>query len=466
MERLAHGSIRRITLAAPACTLGITDGSERGDYAGSAHILQRIGRPHHVVNLMFQYYPDLENWPTQGVKWHGFYRNNSLNEGDGYFPLVLEEGGIWGQLYLRQIADVRAHGQDAQLTLTLHCDTPDAILIRIAQSLAPFGRLRLRINHECNGSWFYFNRRWSFRQVSDFFIRFHHIIHEHAPEILTVACWNGPGEAYSDPSKSGKLGKVTEDQLGPMFKTADVISFDQYASLHYLWPDPAFDVQHPSGFFAVPFEYWWKTLTDCHELMSELCGRDVDIEVHEINQDAELHGVLGQAEWLERFYREAAARNYRWLTNITFYMFRDRGGLGLEWEDVNDPNRFEDRPALAAYNRAIRDPHFEYRVVASGALTEAEMTMQWKSSVDSEGVGIQYRSMKAGDARIILPCASNVLVGCRGQWIVKRTDEESVTLPLVEGSNELNFLMPPPDGQNNVSGAYQTILPQMPTVVI
>ena len=466
MECLAHGSIRRINLKAPACTLGITDGSERGDYAGSAHMLQRIGRPHHVVNLMFQYYPELKNWPTQGVKWHGFYRNNSLNEGDGYFPLVLEEGRTWGQLYLKQMADVRAHGQDPQLTLTLHCDTTDTDLVRIAKSLAPFGRMRLRINHECNGNWFLFNRRWSFKQVSDLFIRFHHIIHEHAPEVLSVACWNGPGEAYSDPSKSGKLGKVTEDQLGPMFKIADVVSFDQYASLHYMWPDPGFNFQRPSGFFAVPFEFWWKTLTDCHDLMSELRGQDVNIEVHEINQDAELHGILGQAEWLERFYREASARKYPWLTNITFYMFRDRGGLGLEWEDVNDPNRFEDRMALAAYNRAIRDPHFEYRVTEAQSLTEAEMAMKWISSVESEGVRISYRSAKAGDVRITLPRALNVLVGCCGQWTVKKPGEESVVLPIIEGNNNLDFFMPPPDGRNNVGGAYQTILPRMPTVEI
>ncbi|MDD2237785.1 MAG: hypothetical protein PHG65_11330 [Kiritimatiellae bacterium] len=464
MKCSAQQVIRKIKLESPPCTLGITDGSERGDYAGSAHMLRRIGRPHQVVNLMFQYYPDMEHWPTQGVKWHGFYRNNSLNEGDGYFPLVLEEGGAWGRAYLKQIADVRAHGQDPQLTLTLHCDTPNEILERIAKSLVPYGRMRLRINHECNGNWFYFNRRWSFKEVSDFFIRFHHILHEHAPEVLTVACWNGPGEAYEAPEKLEKHGKVTPDQLGPMFQIADVISFDQYASLHYLWPDPTFDPQRPSGFFSIPFEYWWKTLVDCHELMSALRGSDVNIEVHEVNQDAELFGVLGQADWIERFYREAVARKYPWLTNITFYMFRDRGGLGLEWENTDDPEKVEDRPALAAYQRAIQNAHFEYRVTEVAEPVSEPLAMKWVSSVESEGVEISCHAPQGGEARILLPREQHVLAGCGGYWVIKRSGEESVALPLVQGENKLQFFMPPPDGRNNVQGAYETMLSEIPVV--
>lgn len=464
MDSLPRESVRKIKLTPPPCTLGITDGSERGDYAGSAHILHRIGRPHHVINLMFQYYPDLENWPTQGVKWHGFYRNNALNEGDGYFPLVLEEEGPWGQLYLKQIADVRAHGQDPQLTLTLHCDTPDDILIRIARSLVPYGRMKLRINHECNGNWFYFNRRWSFGEVSDFFIRFHDILHEHAPEVLTVACWNGPGEAYDAPEKLEKHGKLTPDQLGPMFQKADVISFDQYASLHFMWPDPDFDVQRPSGHFAIPFDYWWKTLTDCHDQMCSLRGGEVDIEVHEINQDADLHGVIGQAEWLERFYREAVTRRYPWLTNITFYMFRDRGGLGLEWENADDPNTFEDRPALAAYLRAIQNEHFAYRAAETNEPVENEAAMKWMTATDSEGLEVSFTAPRSGEVQVRLPAEQHVLVGCGERWTVKRAGEPSVMLPVKQGENKLQLFMPPADGRNNAPGAYRTVLRELPAI--
>ena len=36
--------VQRVRLAAPPCTIGITDGSERGDYVPQPHILEQIGR--------------------------------------------------------------------------------------------------------------------------------------------------------------------------------------------------------------------------------------------------------------------------------------------------------------------------------------------------------------------------------------------------------------------------------------
>jgi hypothetical protein len=425
-------------------------------------MLETLGRPHHVVNLMFQYYPDLENWPTQGVNWHGFYRNNALNEGDGYFPLVIESEGQWGQLYLKQIADVRAHGQEPQLTLTLHCNTPDADLVAIAQSLRPYGRMRVRINHECNGVWFYFNRRWSYREVSDFFVRFHHILHEHAPEVLTVGCWNGPGEAYSEPHKLDTQGKLVEEELAGMFRVCDIVSYDQYASLHFDWPDPAFDFNRPTGSFSIPFEYWWKTLCDFHDSICELRGHETDIEVHEINEDVDLHGVYGQAEWVRRFYTEALKRKYDWLTNITFYMFRDRGGLGLEWEDVDDPKRFEPRMALDAYREAIHDPFFAYHVICEGM--PVDMRTRWVSSTNAEGLRCRFESDASGAVLLELPRQQHVLVGCAGRWAVKQAGEDTVTVAFSQGVNDVDMFLPPADGKNNDGGAYGDELNAMPVV--
>ena len=55
--------------------------------------------------------------------------------------------------------DIRRHGQDVTLTLAIDCAVRSKELERVAEELAPFGRMRIRINHECDGNWFAFNKR-------------------------------------------------------------------------------------------------------------------------------------------------------------------------------------------------------------------------------------------------------------------------------------------------------------------
>ncbi len=457
---------RRVRLAAPPCSIGITDGSERGSYVPQSHLLKAIGRPHHIVNLMFQYYPEMENWPTQGVNWHGFYRNNELNKGDGYFPLVLEPGGRWGQAYLRQIEDVRALGQEPQLTLTLLTHTPDEALIRIAESLRPYAPMRIRINHECNGVWFYFNQVSGYREVSDFFIRFHRILHEYAPGIQTVACWNGPGDTIENPeTPNPNRGMLTDDQLGPMFRIADIISFDQYASLHYGWPDPAFDAAHPTHYFRVPFERWWQTLEDFHRDISELRGSDTPVEIHEINEDANLTGFEAQAGWITRFYREAARRKLSWLTNITFYQFRDRGGLGLEQEDLHDATRYRALPSLAAYREAIDDPRFALCIEADN---DGD-SLLWQSPSHAQGVEYFY-DVPAETTCALLTGSSrqHLLIEHNGQWTLKPRGIEQFVLTREPGpcGLRIHIFTPPPDGRNNSNNGFASALDEPPMILI
>lgn len=467
---LAPAEARELCLAAPPCTVGITDGSERGDYVPQHHLLRQLGRPHHVVNLMFQYYPDLDGWPTQGVKWLGFYRNRELNNGDGYFPLVLEDEGRWGRFYIRQIEDVRAHGQEPQLTLTLHADTPADTLVRIAQSLAPFAPMRVRINHECNGTWFYFNQRWSYRQVSDFFIRFHDLLHEHAPGVRTVACWNGPGDTPEKDADDGNSmrGGMTDDQLAPMFRAADIVSFDQYASLHYGWPDPAFDPRKPTQFFAVPFEKWWRLLSEFHELICGVRGGAADVEIHEINEDANAFGDEGQARWLGRFYDRIVQARIPWLTNVTFYQFRDRGGLGLEREDVGDPAVYRELPALGVYRRAIAGDAFAYRATEGRPAPDAAGgPLVWRSAVDASGVRFLFEiPPEAGRARLTLDAGDHVLVRAGTTWRVKPRGERlvDVDVPPAGGTLPVDVFAPPADGRNNRSGAYACSLRAAPVL--
>ena len=459
-------SVRRIRLSSPPCTVGITDGSERGEYVAQRHILQQTGRPHHVVNLMFQYYPDMEGWPTQGVNWRGFYRNGNLNEGDGYFPLVLEEGGRWGRLYLRQIEDVRSHGQEPQLTLTLHANTPDEWLIRLAKSLAPYAPMRVRINHECNGDWFHFNHRWTYKEVGDFFIRFHDILHAHAPGVRTVACWNGPGDSSEEFPK--QRGQLTDDQLAPMFRIADIVSFDQYASLHYGWPEPDFDPQHPTRCFRVTPERWWQLLESFHGHICRVRGGETNVEIHEVNEDADLAGDAGQARWLSRFYTEATERRYPWLTNITFYQFRDRGGLGLERESVERTEAYEALPALAAYGAAIRHNHFAFKVESGKPGVDGKpLECRWSSSTDAGGY--EYFFDVPADARtayLRLPPSSHLLVGINDLWQIKPRGIDALPLAAELHAERLlvRVFAPPADGRNNRAGSFVSAMDSDPVI--
>ena len=460
-------SLSAIQLLSPPCTLGITVGSERGSYVPQRHVLRRIGRPHHVVNLMFQHYPDMKDWPVQGVNYHGFYRNRQLNSGDGYFPLSLDSDGLWGQEFARQIADVRAYGSEPQLTLTLHADTPDATLIRIAEALRPFTPMRIRINHECNGTWFHFNERWTYAQVSALFVRFHNILHQYAPGVQTVACWNGNAENLHEPAdRQPPRGRLTDDELGPAFRVADIVSIDQYASLHYGWPDPSFDPASPSQFFKVDPEAWWTEMGNIHAAICQLRGSDTDIEIHEVNDDADIVGDEGQAAWIRRFYREVTERALPWLRNITFYQFRDRGGLGLERESLPDPDRYEDLPSLAAYRQAIDDSYFALRshtLPGSGGVTH-DLELSWSGPTEATGLRVAFDNVSTSRIDLILPTQQHVLVRDGAVWHAKPVGKDHVTLGGAAQDDRctVDIFLPPPDGRNNRSHSFVSRLQAEP----
>jgi len=219
------------------CALDLGDGSERGEYVNQDYILHKLGRPHRAVNLMFCYYPLDKGWPNRassletgkiGFAWDYAY--------DDYFPYQGGlEGNTEGEPFL-SMKDVRRHGQDVILTLTVDCAVSDNHLEKIADDLRPFGRLMLRINHEATGNWFAFNKRYSYREVADFYVRFHRIIKKRAHHIKTILCIGDP------PHDDGKM--KNEDEFAQAINDADMWSADTYLALHWGWP---FDIAEPGG---------------------------------------------------------------------------------------------------------------------------------------------------------------------------------------------------------------------------
>ena len=149
-----------VHLGAAKYAVDIGDGSERGEYVNQDYIINKLGRPHRAVSLMYCYYPLDKEFPGRisevmkdanvTFQWDYPY--------DDYFTY---KGGLEGDrtgepfTYMR---DVRRHGQDVNLTLTVDPNVSDEQLIAIAKDLRTFGRMFLRINHEATGNWFSFNK--------------------------------------------------------------------------------------------------------------------------------------------------------------------------------------------------------------------------------------------------------------------------------------------------------------------
>ena len=219
----------KVKLGRAKCALDLGDGSERAEYVNQDYILHKLGRPHRCVNIMYTYYPKDAQWPNRiskacadmniSFQWDYPY--------DDYFPY-----GADGEPF-EQMKDIRRHGQDVLLTLTIDCSLEDSYLREIAGQLAPFGRMRIRINHECQGTWFTHNKRFSRKEIADFFVRFHNIIKEEAPNVSTIFC-----AGFTDEDGKGE----GEDDFIEAYNEADVWSADCYPALYYAWPSEVAEV--------------------------------------------------------------------------------------------------------------------------------------------------------------------------------------------------------------------------------
>jgi hypothetical protein len=121
------------------CAVDLGDGSERGEYVNQDYILGRLGRPHRSINLMYCYYPLDKGWPA---------RASHVSKGDkvsfawdfpydDYFPYTGGPGGGTEGEPFASMRDIRRHGQDVTLTLTVDCGVSDEHLVQIAKELNP-----------------------------------------------------------------------------------------------------------------------------------------------------------------------------------------------------------------------------------------------------------------------------------------------------------------------------------------
>jgi len=445
----------KLRVSPAKCALDLGDGSERGEYVNQDYILNILDKPHRGINLMYCYYPLDKGWPSRastlvepdkaGFAWNYAY--------DDYFPYQGGIGGSTGGEPFASMRDVRSHGQDVILTLTADCAVSDDHLVQIAKDLIPFGRLMLRINHEAAGTWFAFNKRYTYQQVADFYVRFHKIIKQYAPHIKTILCI---GNAQK--TKNGKLDY--EDEFAEAIKETDIFSTDTYLSLHWGWP---FDIAEPGGnsHKRASNKNILEGLCFDFERFTERAGRSKPFVLSEFNADGDVNGPYEQAEQLVDFYRRVP-NEAPFITGITFYQFRDRGRLGLEQEDPNNPGVGIAQPILEDYKKIMADSYFSPKM-EQGEKTDFPAKLRWGSSEDADGVCIpvdfddnpvfcEVMFTNPEDAEKL-----NAIMEINGKWFYKKPGVKSVDLApaffknRLKGKQRLEFRLfaPPASGMND-----------------
>lgn len=434
------------------CAVDLGDGSERGEYICQDYILNKLGRPHRSINLMYCYYPLDKGWPV---------RASQLNKSgdvsfawdypyDDYFPYT---GGISGNTDGEPFAsmkDVRRHGQDVTLTLTIDCGVTDEHLIQIARDLKPYGRLLLRINHEATGNWFAFNKRYSYQEVADFYVRFHNVIKQEAPNIRTILCI---GEGH----EKGSDVMPYENEFREAIKATDIWSGDYYLALNWGWP---FTVAEPGGETHKCVDI--KEIFEINRYTFERfrlinSGVVKPLVISEFNADGDVTGPYNQAQLMKAFYEMVRDEKASWLTAITCYQFRDRGRLGLELEDPNCPSNGIAQPVLDTYKEIIQDPYFQ-PVLMDGEAVQLPEMLRWGSFEDSDGLAIALDFDKSPVFCEVLfeEKDINVMMELNGKWFYKKPGIRTVDLmsafyekPLM-GACKLVFKMfaPPAEGVN------------------
>jgi len=344
--------VQKVRLTPAKCHVDIGDGSERSPYVTPGYMLEKLGRPMHAVTLMYSYYPLDKGWPLRArdafpemtkdldSAWGYPY--------DDYFPYMRGLGGDpKGEPY-DIMRDVRMHGQDVCLTVTVDPFLPEEYMRAFAAELRPFGRMTLRINHEATGNWFSFNKRASYARVAEFFAEFTKIVHEEAPNVETVICLDG--------YKSEDTEKMErEDDFIPAIQAADIVSVDRYLALHWGWPYDM-DMTEGRAFARYDPAQIYRLCKKSAARYNLICGKKKKMILSELNADALVVGPYEQAEIVRSFTDMIREEKDPWLTGFCLYQFRDECHLGLEAQVPGDESAGIEQPLMKTFKEISLRP--------------------------------------------------------------------------------------------------------------
>ncbi len=450
-------SIYSLHMGPADCAVDLGDGSERGEYVNQDYILEKLGRPHRAISLMYCYYPKDAGWPGRASVVHAS-KDVSFAWDYPYDDYFTYKGGLNGthdDEPFTCMREVRSHGQDVLLTLTMDPFLEDEYIVAVARDLVPFGRVQLRINHEATGNWFSFNKRASYEQVASFFAHACEIIHRKAPNVKVILCLDG--------FKSLDEEKMAmEDIFAPAIKAADIESVDRYLALHWGWP---YDVAEPGGnSFA---RYNVRNIYECckrsYHRYNEINGTVKPMVLSELNADGDVTGPYDQARMLRQFCSYLKKDTERWLNGLTLYQFRDRGRLGLEIENPNNKDTGIDTPLLETYRKIIHEDFFLPKMEKSKKACKLPAVLRWGGSEDADGLAMKlhfdsdpvfceaYFEDSLKDA--------NLMLSLNGRWFYKAPGVSCIDFMPAFYHNrlkgacdlDLQIFAPPASGENDPS---------------
>ncbi|MBQ9807910.1 MAG: hypothetical protein IJM55_03480 [Ruminococcus sp.] len=446
--------IYKIKLGKAMCAVDLGDGSERGEYVDQDYILSKLGRPHRSISLMYCYYPLDEQWPariSEAMK----DANVSFQWDYPYDDYFTYKGGLGGTLDdepFTCMRDVRRHGQDVTLTLTIDPAVSDEHLAAIGDDLRTFGRVFLRINHEATGNWFSFNKRATYQEVADFYCRASRIIKEHAPNVQTILCIGG----VENP-ETGEIEK--EKEFSQAVRETDIWSVDKYMALHWGWP---YDVAEPGGnsHSRSSVKQTYENTKLSYERFKYINGGvEKPMVMSEFNADGDVTGAYDQAEMVKYFCDILKADSATWFSGFTFYQFRDRGRLGLEIEDPNNSSVGIEQPVMKTYKEIINDPWFQPSITQEESIS-LPVKLRWGSSEDADGIAIPVHF--DGDphfCELVFEDDSNLMIEINGRWFYKSPKARTIDLMPAFYENRLSgpadmtikLFAPPASGENDLS---------------
>lgn len=466
----------QLKLGPAQCAVDLGDGSERGLYVNQDYILQKLGRPHRAINLMYCYYPLDAGWPGRASVVHA-HDDVAFAWDYPYDDYFTYKGGLNGDLAdepFNFMRDVRKHGQDVLLTLTCDPNVSDEHLIAIAKDLRTFGRMFLRINHEATGNWFSFNKRCTYQEVADFYVRFHKIIKEYAPNVQTILCIGGI-------EQEGATKIEKEKEFAEAVRVTDIWSVDKYLALNWGWPYKVADFGGDS-FKRDSVASIYNMTKASYERFKFLCnGESKPMVMSEMNADGDVTGAYDQAKMIRLFCDMIKEDSERWFSGFTFYQFRDDGRLGLEITDPNNQEVGIEQPALKEYKDIIHDDFFS-PTMEQGAEVAFPTTLRWGGSEDAEGIAIPL-DFKVSPifAEAIFEDeleSLNLMMELNGRWFYKAPGVKTIDLmsaffekPLKEACiMNLAIFAPPATGENEQNDSDDwmintyTTIPSLPKV--
>lgn len=446
--------LHKVLLTEAKCAVDLGDGSERGEYVDQDYIINKLGRPHRAISLMYCYYPNDEGWPERASVAHA---HDDISFAwdypyDDYFPY---QGGIGGNTqgepfeYMREI---RRHGQDVNLTITMDPRVSDEHIRAIANELRPFGRLILRLNHEATGNWFSFNRRCTYQEVADFFVHALKIFKEIAPNIKLVLCIGGiekPEDEQID----------REKEFAEAVRATDIWSVDKYMALHWGWPYGIAETGGKSHSRSKVEDIFNLAQLSYNRFCELNDGKSKPFTLAEMNADGDVTGPWEQAEMVRDFYNMVIDHKAEWLSSITMYQFRDRGRLGLEIEDPSNPNHGFEQPLLKVYKDIISKEWFSPPITDAGEAS-LPITLRWGGSEDAEGICIPIEVEKTPVfCELYFEDDNNYMMEFFGKWFYRAPNAKCIDLmpafyekKLSDSATlNLNIFAPPASGENDLS---------------